>query len=79
MSGGVPGYPTAAVSLGGQKRKGETPTGGGWYKFYGKSSVCQTGPRTGRAVLQLQLVLDLIHHGPIVQGVRVPELCLTLH
>ena len=72
MAGGVSGYPTAASSSGGRKRKEETPMGG-WYMFYGKSSVQHTGPQAGRAVLQLHLSLDLLHHGPVRQGMQVPK------
>ena len=52
---------------------------GGWYKFYGKSSICQTGPRAGQAVLLLHPALDLLYHGPVRQGVRVPEFRPTVH
>ena len=80
MAGGVSGYPTMAGSLGGQKRKGETPTeGGGWYKFYSKSYFCQTVPRASQAVLQLHPAHDLLHQGPILQGIHVPERRPTVH
>ena len=47
--------------------------------FYGKSSVCQMGLRDGRAVLQLHPSLDLLHHKPVRQGVRVLERRPTVH
>ena len=72
MDTGLPGNPTAASSSGGQKRKGETPTGGVWYRFYGKLSVCQIGPQSDRAVLKFHRALYLLHHGPVCQGVQVP-------
>ena len=78
MAGGVSGYPTAAASSGGLKQKGETPKGI-WYKFYSKSSVYQTSPRSGRWVLQMHPALDLLHHGPVCQGVRVPECHPKVH
>ena len=36
MAGGMAGYLTTASSLGGEKQKGKTPTGVGWYKLYEK-------------------------------------------
>ena len=36
-----------------------------WYKFYGKSFICQTGLQAGQAVLYLHPELDLLHHGPV--------------
>ena len=36
MAGGMEGYLTTASSLGGEKQKGKTPTGVGWYKLYEK-------------------------------------------
>ena len=43
---------------------------GVWYYFY-RDSPKPTGPRDGRAVMQLQLALDLLHIGPVREGVRV--------
>ena len=37
------------------------------------------GPRDGRAVLQLHPALDLLHHGPVREGVRVQEFRLVVH
>ena len=51
----------------------------GWYRLYGKSSVYQTGPRAGRAVMQIHPALELLHHGPICEGVQEPELWLEVH
>ena len=47
--------------------------------FYSKSSVCQTGLRAGQVVLQLHLALNLLHHGPVRQGVVVLERRMTVH
>ena len=55
------------------KNGGKKSFGGGWYRFYGKLSVCQTGPQIGRAVLQLPLALELLHYGPVLQGMQIPE------
>ena len=44
--------------------------------FYGKSSVKQTGPQAGRAVLQLRRVLDLLHFVPVRVSVQIPQ-CWT--
>ena len=44
--------------------------GGGFYCFYGKLSQL-TGLRDGQAVLQLHPALDLLHHGPLREGMRV--------
>ena len=65
MDGGVLGYPTVAGSSGGRKRKRETPTGGGWYRFYGKLSVNHKVLQAGQAVLQLHPALDLFHRRPV--------------
>ena len=78
MAGGVSGYPTMARSLGGQKRNGETPTGG-WYMFYGKFSVKHMGPQAARAVLQLHSALDLLHHGPVRKSVQILQRRLAVH
>ena len=78
MAGDMAGYPTSAGSSGGQKRKGETPTGGGWYRLYGKLFVCQTGPRAVQAVLQLHPALDLLYHRTVRQSVRIPEFWPTV-
>ena len=43
------------------KKEGRNSYGGVWYRFYGKSPNKQTGPRAGRAVLQLHPELDLLH------------------
>ena len=47
------------------KKKEINSYGGVWYRFYGKSSIKQTVPRAGQAVLQLHPALDLIRHGPV--------------
>ena len=33
------------------KTEGRNSYGGVWYRFYGKLSVCQTGPQAGQVVL----------------------------
>ena len=43
-----------------------------WYSFYSKLSK-PTGPRDGRAVLQLHPELDLLHHGPVRKGVQMQK------
>ena len=65
--------------IGRTKEEGRNSYGGVWYKFYGKASVWQTGPRTGQAVLQLYPGLELLHHGSVCQGAQVPEICLIVH
>ena len=67
LAGGVSQSATASGPSGGRKRKGETPTGG-WYSFYGKSPK-PTGPRGGRAVLQLHPALNLLNIRPVRAGV----------
>ena len=52
---------------------------GGWYKFYGKSPVYQTFPRSGQVVLQIHLALNLLRHGPICQGIQIPERQTMVH
>ena len=47
--------------------------------FYGKSSVKQTGPRAGRAVLQLHPALRLLHRGPVRLSTRMPQRRPTVH
>ena len=64
--------------MGGKNRR-EKLLNGVWYKFYGKLSVCQIDPRAVQVVLQLHLALDLIHHGPVRQGMHVPEIRRTVH
>ena len=59
-------------AIGRAKKEGRNSYGGGWYKFYGKSFK-PTGPRYGRAVLQLHPALDLLHHGPVSAGVLMPQ------
>ena len=54
------------------KKEGRKSYGGVWYWLYGKLPK-QTGPRAGRAVLQLHLALDLLHHGPVRSRVRMPQ------
>ena len=48
-----------------EKKGKEKLLQGGWYMFYGKSSVKQTGPQAGREVLQLHPALVLLHCGPV--------------
>ena len=50
-----------------------------WYRLYGKLSVYQTGPRAGQEVLQLHPSLDMIHNGPVLQSVQVPERRPAVH
>ena len=50
------------------KQEGRNSYGGVWYSFYGKSPK-PTGPRDGRAVLQLHPALDLLNIGPVRAGV----------
>ena len=57
-------------AIGREKTEGRNSYGGVWYGFYGKSSQ-PTGLRDGRAVLQLHPALDLLHHGPVREGVQV--------
>ena len=71
------GYLKAASISGGQKQKGESTTGG-WYKFYGKMFVYQTGTHASRVVLQLHLTLNLVHHTPVRQDMQVPKLRPTV-
>ena len=73
MAGGMPGYPTAAGSLGGRKRKKVILMGGGWYMFYGKLSVKQMGPRSSQVVLHLHLMINLLHHGTVCLSMRIPQ------
>ena len=47
--------------------------------FYGKSYVQQTGPQAGREVLQFHPALEMLHHGPVRQGVRVPKRRPAVH
>ena len=49
-----------------------------WYSFYGESPQ-QTGPRDGQVVLQLHPALDLLHHGPVCEGVGVQERRSAVH
>ena len=77
MAGGVLRLEMAAGPSGGRQRKGETPTGG-WYSFYGKSSKTM-GLRDGRAVLQLHLALNLLHHRPVRKGVRMQKFRETVN
>ena len=60
------------------KKEGRKSYGGVWYSFYGKPSK-PTVPRDGRAVLHLHLALDLFHHGPIREGVRIQKRRETVH
>ena len=60
------------------KKEGRNYYGWVWYSFYGKSSKL-TGPRDGQAVLQLYPALDLLHHGPVREGVRIQKLRETVH
>ena len=50
--------------------EGRNSYAGFWYGFYGKSFQ-PTDSRDGRAVLQLHPTLDLLHHGPVREGVQV--------
>ena len=50
IDGGESCYLTPDDLLVGRKRKVETPTGG-WYRFYNKLSVNQTGMQAGQLVL----------------------------
>ena len=68
MAGSVLGYPMAASSSGGRKRKRETPTGV-WCMIYSNFSVQQMGPQTGRAVLQLHPALGMFYPGPVLASV----------
>ena len=60
------------------KKEGRNSYGGVWYQFYGKSSKL-TGPRDGRAVLQMHLALHLLHHRPIREGVQMQKRGETVH
>ena len=51
---------------------------GVWYSLYGKLSK-PTGPRDGRAVLQLHPALDLLHHGPVRKGVQMQKRREAVH
>ena len=55
--------------VGRTKKEGRNSYGGGWYMFYGKSNVEQTGPRAGRVVLILPPALNLLHRRPILSSV----------
>ena len=59
--------------------KGRNSYDGGWYSLYGKLSFFHTVPRDVQVVLQLHPALDLLLHGNIRQGVRIPELRPTVH
>ena len=68
---GRPGYGWRCVeilnggrAIGRAKKEGRNSFGGVWYWFYGKS-LKQTGLRDGRAVMQLHMALELLHHDPI--------------
>ena len=78
MDGGMSRLVTATVPSGGKKKEGRNSYGGVWYSFYGKSSK-PTGPRDGRAVLQLHPELDLLHHGPVSADVQMQELWEAVH
>ena len=65
-------------AIGRAKKEGRNSYGGVWYKFYGKL-LKPTGPRYGRAVLQLHPSLDLIHHRPVRAGVRMPKRREAVH
>ena len=73
------GLPDSGWFIGRAKKEGRNSYLEVWYKVYGKASVCQTGLQAVQEVLQLYPALDLIHHRPIRQGVRVSELWPTLH
>ena len=77
MASGVSRSTTAAGPLGGQKRKGETPTGV-WYCFDGESPK-PTGLRDSQAVLQLHPALDLLHHEPVRASVQMPLSLPAVH
>ena len=67
-----------ARALGRAKKEGRNSYWGVWYSFYGKSSK-PTGPRDGRAVLQLHSALDLLHIGPVREGVQMQERREAVH
>ena len=54
------------------KKEGRNSYGVFFHSFYGKTSK-PTGPRDGQAVLQLQLALDMLHHGCVREGVQMQE------
>ena len=51
---------------------------GVWYRFFGDSSKPK-GLRDGRGVLQLHPALDLLHTGPVREGVQMEELRPAMH
>ena len=65
-------------AIGRAKKKGKNSLGGVWYWFYGKL-LNQTGPRDGRAVLQLHPALDLLYHGPGRARVQMPQRWTAVH
>ena len=65
--------------IGWAKTEGRNSYGGVWYMFYGKSSVKQTGPQVGHAVLQLHPALDLLYHGPVCASMQMPQLRMTVY
>ena len=65
-------------AIGKAKKEGRNSYGGGCYSFYVKSSK-PTGPRYGRAVLQLHPALDLLHHRPVREFVQMHKLRETVH
>ena len=70
---------TAAVPWRSRGEKGrEKLLQGVWYSFHGKSSK-PTVPRDGQAVLQMHPALNLLHHGPVYEGVRMQKRRETVH
>ena len=65
-------------AIGMAKKEGRNSYGRGWYSFYGKSSK-PMGPRYGRAVLQLHPALDLLHHRPVCDFVRMQKCREEVH
>ena len=61
------------------KKGGRNSYGGVCYRFYGKTTKNQTGTRSGRAVLQLHPALNLLHHGPVREGVQMQERREAVH
>ena len=54
------------------ENEGRNSNGEVYYWFYGKSPN-QTGPRGGRAVLQLHPALNLLYHRPVRSSVQMPQ------
>ena len=72
------GWRRVEIIYGGQaieraKKEGRNSYEGFWYRFYGKL-LKPTGPRDSRAVLQMHPSIDLLHHGPVSEGVQMPKI-----